>query len=72
MSLIFSIIGFVVLGFIVRAFFQNSSVKDKPRDSVDWIVQIVISAFIGFIVWTAIPEKCKHSNESDYNGRYYE
>lgn len=72
MSVIFSIIGFVIFGFIIRALFADKMLADEPKNKKDWFFQLVISLIVGLVVWTVIPEKCKRSNDREYDGRYYE
>lgn len=65
MELILSLVGFTILGFIIRAVSKDSSLEEKPKDPYSWVGQIVLSLIIGFLVWTFIPEKCKQSSDND-------
>lgn len=67
MGAIFAIIGFIVLGGIVRSLMNDKSIEDKPENSTQWIIQLIICLIVGAIVWAMLPNKCKHSNNSDYD-----
>ena len=72
MGVIFSIIGFIILGLIVRSLLGDKSVEGSPKSGSSWVVQIVISVIVGFVVWSVIPQSCKNSSDREYDGRYYE
>lgn len=72
MGIIFSIIGFIILGVIIRSVFNDKSIEGKPKGTTEWIFQLVICLIVGFIVWSVIPQKCKRSSDREYDGRYYE
>ena len=65
MELIFSLIGFTILGFTIRAVIKDSSLAEKPNNNSSWIGQIVLSLIVGFLVWTVLPKKCKESSDDD-------
>lgn len=67
MQIIFSIIGFIILGAVVRSLTNDKSIEGKPENSSQWIIQLVICLIVGAIVWTMIPNKCKRRSNSDYD-----
>jgi uncharacterized membrane protein len=74
MSLIFSIIGFIILGFLVRAIISGETNDNSPKvnhSTSSVIFQIIISLIVGFVVWSTIPQRCKQSSDRDYDGRFY-
>lgn len=71
MGVIFSIIGFIILGIIVRSLLSDKSIQGKPTGATDWIFQLVVCLIVGFIVWSVIPQKCKRGSDREYDGRYY-
>lgn len=68
--MIFSIIGFIILGYIIRAIFKDKSIEGVPTSVSSWILQLFISAIIGLFVWSIIPERCKKSDDRDIELRY--
>lgn len=67
MEIIFTIIGLVLLGAIIRSLMNDKSIEDKPQNSSQWIFQLVICLIVGAIVWAMIPNKCKRRSNSDYD-----
>lgn len=67
MEIIFTIIGFIILGTIVRSLMNDKSIEDKPQNSSQWIFQLVICLIVGAIVWAMMPNACKHRSSSDYD-----
>ena len=65
MGIIFSIIGLTILGLFVRGIFNDEDLAEKPKDNKSFIFQLIISLIVGFVVWSAIPKSCKHSNDYD-------
>lgn len=72
MEIIFTIIGFIILGAIIRSVLNDKSVEAKPQNSSEWIIQLIICLAVGAIVWSFIPKSCKHRKNSDYDPASYE
>ncbi|RWX00880.1 hypothetical protein [Flavobacterium cerinum] len=67
MSIIFSIIGFTILGAFIRAIFKDKSIRDKPKDTSEWVVQLIFCLIVGAIVWAFIPKNCGGHKNEDYD-----
>lgn len=72
MEILFTIIGFIILGAIVRSLANDKTAEAKPENNSEWIVQLIICLVIGAIVWSLIPESCKHRKDSDYDPASHE
>lgn len=66
MGVVFTILGLIFLGFVLRGIFNDKSVADKPKDTYSWIAQLIISLLVGAFVWFLIvPKSCKKSSDRD-------
>jgi len=67
MGIIFSIIGLTVLGIFIRAIFKDKTIAERPKDSSQWVIQLILSLIVGAIVWAMIPKNCNKYRSEDYD-----
>jgi len=72
MSIVFSIIGLTLLGLLIRGLANDKSIAEKPKDSSQWVIQLVLSLIVGAIVWAFIPKNCDRNRDEDYDPYEYQ
>jgi len=71
METIFSLIGYVILGFLVISATKKDLFESVGDTFLDKFAKIIVCMVVGAIVWSLVPSKCKYSN-SDYDPLDYQ